>query len=527
MSFSHTALRDFGNCPLSFYHKRILKDVAFIQGAEAKYGEEVHKHFENRIKLGTPLPLSLEAFNPTLAHFDGKRHEVELQMAINDKLEPTEWFAPDAWIRGIADVMVWLDDTTVWIGDWKGLPLDTPLPTPSGWTTMRDVVEGDKLLGGDGSICTVVGKSAVNMLPCYRVVFDDTTIVDCDENHLWKLHDGRVVPITALHTNDLIATAEPLELPPVPLPIDPYILGLWLADGKHTSGEITKPDPFVWEEIERRGAATSHNYSTADKCETRTVLGLRTKLRENNLLGNKHIPLAYLRGSVQQRLSLLQGLMDGDGNANPTRKQAIFTTTDKALSNQVMELLLTLGQRPLQSIVVAHGFGKWVEAYPISFRPRKLCPFLLPRKADQCAGWGAGYSWRRRVVSVTALPAQLTQCVAVDSDDHTFLCGNKFVPTHNTGKRRPDFDQLELFSLLVWQHYPEIQTCKTSFVWTKDKKIDTETFTRANANKMWENVMSRIRRVYKAQESNNWPAKPSGLCSFCDVAKQKGCVYAR
>jgi hypothetical protein len=57
--------------------------------------------------------------------------------------------------------------------------------------------------------------------------------------------------------------------------------------------------------------------------------------------------------------------------------------------------------------------------------------------------------------------------------------------------------------------------------------MDTEVFERSESNEMWARVMSRIRRVYKAQEMDNWPAKPSGLCNYCDIKKQKGCVYAR
>lgn len=215
LSFSHTALKDFANCPLAFKHKRILKDVAFVQTDAARWGEEVHKHFENRVKGVAQLPFTLAAYEPLMSTFDGKKTETELKMCLNDRLQPTDWFASDAWLRGIADVMVWITDKKVWIGDYK------------------------------------------------------------------------------------------------------------------------------------------------------------------------------------------------------------------------------------------------------------------------------------------------------------------------TGKRRPDFDQLRLFSLLVWQHYPEIDECAVSFIWTQDKAMDTETYYRKDANKLWEEVIAKIRRVYKAQESDNWPAKPSGLCGWCDVRKQRGCKYAR
>src|SRR4029450_8667994 len=60
----------------------------------------------------------------------------------------------------------------------KALALDTPLPTPSGWTTMRDVAVGDQLLGADGRPTTVVAATDVlHGRPCYEVELSDGTVV--------------------------------------------------------------------------------------------------------------------------------------------------------------------------------------------------------------------------------------------------------------------------------------------------------------------------------------------------------------
>ena len=40
----------------------------------------------------------------------------------------------------------------------------------------------------------------------------------------------------------------------------------------------------------------------------------RTRLREMEVLRDKHIPALYLRAGNDQRLQLLQGLMDSDGH---------------------------------------------------------------------------------------------------------------------------------------------------------------------------------------------------------------------
>jgi len=94
-----------------------------------------------------------------------------------------------------------------------------------------------------------------------------------------------------------------------------------------------------------------------------------------------------------------------------------------------------------------------------------------------------------------------------------------------TGKRRPDFDQLELFAVQVFKHYPEVQRVKTTFVWLKEMKMDHETYTREDMPNIWQRILSKIKRIEGSAEHNNWPAKPSGLCgwcpckSFCEFAK--------
>jgi len=84
-----------------------------------------------------------------------------------------------------------------------------------------------------------------------------------------------------------------------------------------------------------------------------------------------------------------------------------------------------------------------------------------------------------------------------------------------TGKRYPDFFQMEMFAAQVFKHYPDVTKVKTSLVWLKSMEMDTELYTREDANKIWADIMGRIRRIYQSVEHDNWPQRPSGLCRFC------------
>jgi replicative DNA helicase len=81
-------------------------------------------------------------------------------------------------------------------GVGKALALDTPLPTPTGWTTMGDVAVGDQLLGADGEPTRVVAATEVLLgRPCYQVEFADDTSIVADTLHQWPTSRG--VQITA------------------------------------------------------------------------------------------------------------------------------------------------------------------------------------------------------------------------------------------------------------------------------------------------------------------------------------------
>lgn len=529
LSWSHSALKDFEGCARRYHATKVLKLYPYEETEATRYGNQLHKAAENYIRDKMPLPKQFDFMQPlidTLMQKPGKVY-AEQKMALSVDLEPRGWFDKDVWVRGIADMLI-VDkaSSTAWVIDWKGLALDTPLPTPTGWTTMADVAVGDALFSESGDVCYVTGKSKVKTLPCYRITFDDTSTVVCDEEHLWKLADGSVQVVTKLHGKKphkhapapaCISVAAPLALSDAELPIDPYVLGLWLADGKHTSGEISKPDSFVWEEIQRRGYTVNMATGGNPACPTRTVKGLRGQLEAQGLRKNKHIPLWALRAGYQQRLDLLRGLMDGDGSANPTRKQAVFTSTSKVLSDGVLELLCSLGQRPLQSMTTQFGFGKTVTAYPISFRPLGINPFLLPRKADRIdAAWGPGKSAVRQVVSVEAVPSVPTQCIAVDSSDRTFLCTRKMIPTHNTGNDKyPDTDQLLLMALMVMVLHPEIDKVHSALFFVAKNSMVKHRTVEEEFNRKWKSFRERVARIEAAAASGNWNPAPSPLCGWC------------
>ena len=100
-----------------------------------------------------------------------------------------------------------------------------------------------------------------------------------------------------------------------------------------------------------------------------------------------------------------------------------------------------------------------------------------------------------------------------------------FVLDWKTGKRRPDFTQMEIFALQVFKHYPEVDSVTSALVWLRDYKMDTQVYKREQSNEMWAKIMARINRIYESLEHDTWPPKPSGLCPWCPA--KHICDYAQ
>lgn len=328
--------------------------------------------------------------------------------------------------------------------DWKGLSLDTPIPTPSGWTTMGDLREGEEVFGADGVPTLVTAKSEVHWKNCYRIRFDDGSTIVADGEHRWQVVVGpwssrTTQVLTTAEIADLreqgvlvrIDNAQALDLPDADLPVDPYVLGVWLGDGSRNSGEISKPDQRVWDAITARGYQISDWYSGTDATR-RSVYGLVSQLRAAGVLGVKHVPAAYLRASRAQRLALLQGLMDSDGSWNIKRNHAAFENTDERLARAVYELVVSLGWRASWFEGEAHGFEVTCRRYRISFRPTAAGAAFRARGEVGRDDVPPQNSCQRTIKVVEKVPTVPTQCITVAAEDELYLAGSQMVVTHNS-----------------------------------------------------------------------------------------------
>ena len=347
----------------------------------------------------------------------------------------------------------------------KALALDTPIPTPKGWTTMGELTDGDVIYGSNGSPCNVVKAHDVMYdRDCYKITFDNGETIVADGDHLWftqsKLERGRKCEGSVKTTKDIFETvnynSEPMHRIPTniegvdgihtSLPIDPWILGFWLGDGSSAQGtftvgsrdlqHISSKINNVYDKItikEYNDNVYTVRASTTNKIKTNSLSG---QLRKENLLNNKHIPSIYQLSSREQRLQLLQGLIDSDGYIT---KSGIcqFYNSNINLAKQVKELIESLGykatykeyypkfKKQLGKLAASVTFTPIENVATVPFKQSRIhCkPFINRSK------YRAHWHYIKKVEKVESVPVR---CITVDSDDSLFLAGKTYIPSHNT-----------------------------------------------------------------------------------------------
>ena len=368
--------------------------------------------------------------------------------------------------------------------NFKALSLDTPIPTPDGWKEMRDISVGDYVFGKHGNPTMVIGESEIFNKPMYLVTFEDGEQIKASCDHIWTVQtrtsrntakrnshhigngkiyrtDGWYDTTTEKMADDFARVRRDgkgteykyrvpmngaVQYAEKELLIDPYLLGVWLGDGTSTATNITVSDSDAEEMMQNVSIASGYSvelhkpekragYFKVDKQKNNQIgeESFMYNLRKLNLIGNKHIPKEYLHASVEQRLALLQGIMDTDGTCSKTG-QCSFVQKSKELSEQILELINSLGIKATLIKRKSMLDGKEIsDIYNITFFADKgTRVFRLNRKFQRQKEHLCDRMKAKSIVNIEKISAVPSKCIMVADKEHLYLAGKHFTPTHNT-----------------------------------------------------------------------------------------------
>ena len=244
------------------------------------------------------------------------------------------------------------------IGAWtsvgKALPMDANILTPNGWVKNKDIKIGQKVCSVDGteSYVTHIFKRGVRDM--YNITFNDGRVVKCCGEHLWEVYHPDLAKPMVINTLDIKRRQagtkyhNRMRIPKFcgefgekkNYLIHPYVLGVLIGDGSLSKGLTwTKPDDFIEEKIRSLVGSKYTVKKAAGKYSHRimTPRGQRNEmLEELERLGLKNtnskerfIPKEYLDSCREQRLGLLNGLMDTDGFADKNGRCEYSTSSEQ------------------------------------------------------------------------------------------------------------------------------------------------------------------------------------------------------
>lgn len=366
---------------------------------------------------------------------------------------------------------------------------DTMIPvwTPDGsvsWKRGGDIVVGDWVFSRTGEPEQVLGVFPQGERDVYRVTLGDGRTLDVSGNHLWAVvpakrsrAEGYTVYSTETLINKGLTTRgrdgreamkyfipmnEAVQWPEADLPVDPYSLGAFIANGLLTdrAALLSSDDPETVDRVGRAiGAASweqeTGSYSWAFYTGERTRGG-RARVQLADLLvgpaaglvgvksAGRFIPQAYLNASVEQRWELVRGLFDCDGTIGQRdgdRFNVSYSTFSERLAQDVRALLFSLGVPCSVNRYEREREGRTLVEFDVHVKSRNADKhrfFALARKKD-VALRAVGVNKQREktfdyvgIRSIERLPERKPMtCIWVDEDEHLYQAG-EFVVTHNT-----------------------------------------------------------------------------------------------
>jgi len=254
------------------------------------------------------------------------------------------------------------------IGCGKMLNIDTPVPTPKGYTTMGALHTGDLIYGTDGKPYKVLAAHPISTpKKCYNLTFSTGEVISACSEHLWCTQDA--VEIEREHSTGLKVTTV------------------------RTTEEISK-DYMAGDKSLHRISLPTLGYCGNER-------NPMEKVGHQYTIGS--LPSDILTWDYPSRLDVYKGLLDSSASESTSNRNILSIPKDED-TTLLVRLISSLG----------------------------LHARYLPEYRDSVQEFIEVTTTDIFITQVeTCVPTHM-RCITVDSPDSLYLVGNTCIPTHNT-----------------------------------------------------------------------------------------------
>lgn len=351
-------------------------------------------------------------------------------------------------------------------GGGKVLSNEGIILTPFGWKKGKDLQVGDLVNNPKGSIQKVIQIKPEVTLPKWRVHFSDGTFTDVAEDHLWlawrarksiKIKNKRVngkKSAKVIETRTLKEWLNRGYNPQIPVceeqsfnrttkeknKLNPYLLGLLLGDGCLTGDNINitcnhEDREFYLEKFPKDSNKVSNKTLRFTGEFNKYIV---KKLKLHKLLGcksdSKFIPDIYKYSSIEDRYSIIQGLMDTDGYNDKKKNGCYYYTISNKLAKDVAFILRSLGA----VVTITSKIGKYKDNNGTIIQCNKCyCLYIKHRNKNKLFSLNRKKSHKveinisKKVTKVEICGEITGRCITVDNPNGLYIT-NDFIVTHNS-----------------------------------------------------------------------------------------------
>lgn len=283
----------------------------------------------------------------------------------------------------------------------KEQPISEPVLTEDGWVQMGNIKVNTKVYGRDGELHNVESVFPQGIKDVYKVSFSDGTSTRCGLEHLWRVYTQKQI-----QRNSNIGIDKYYSIVTLSDIINDYKVERKISGNTHIIYKYSVP---LCEPIDFK----SNEVLPMDPYKLGEEIG------KNNI---EIIPDVYKRSSIEDRSSLLSGIINSCGHIDKNNNANILMSTySKILSEDISDISRSLGYRVSVSndnpYIIRIISNDWSLLNLSDKHKKNLRTFP--------------YTKTKYITNIEYVGKEESQCILLDSDEHLYITKD-YTVTHNS-----------------------------------------------------------------------------------------------